>query len=82
MVKYILPSLAILMAVVFDSLRDGMQGNVSKKVWHWIKWAGYFPPLAYIVIITFDWKCWIPLAIASWLIWVLVMRHICKRDWV
>jgi len=69
----------ILWTVFFDSLRDGFLHESWIKR-HIFKWLAFYPIIIYLLW-EYPWYCFISMAIASWLIWQLGARVICKKEW-
>ncbi len=59
----------ILWVVFFDALRDAWIGKVGWWQWHLTKWAAFFPPLAYISLIAWEWWEVVGVALLSLVVW-------------
>ena len=71
----------VLVTSAFDAVRDGIMKTGSWWERHTVKWVAFYSPLIFITVVHIRWEYWIPLSIASWIVWRLSIRYIGGQEW-
>ena len=71
----------ILVASVFDALRDAWMRDAGWWKRHAVKWVSFYLPLTFIMVIHVNWWLWLPVSALSWVAWRLSLRHIGGVQW-
>tara|TARA_R100000656_G_scaffold67119_2_gene50862 strand:- start:378 stop:701 length:324 start_codon:yes stop_codon:yes gene_type:complete len=71
----------ILIASCFDALRDAWMRDAGWWKRHSVKWISFYLPLTFIMVMFVDWTWWAGVAILSWIVWRLSLRHIGGVQW-
>ena len=71
----------ILLSSAADALRDAWMRSEGWWKRHAVKWVGFYTPLAFIAVVHLQVEIWIPLCIASWIVWRLSLRHGGGKEW-
>jgi hypothetical protein len=71
----------ILLSSAADALRDAWMRSEGWWKRHAVKWVAFYSPLVFITVVHLRIEIWIPLCIASWIIWRLSVTHIGGKEW-
>lgn len=73
--------LVITMVNVFDPLRDVWMKSESWWKRHIVKWLAFYPPLAFITVMSLPWQFWLPCAFGSWIVWRASISIFTDAEW-
>lgn len=71
----------IVLSSAADALRDAWMRSEGWWKRHAVKWVAFYTPLTFILVIHLPIVTWIPVAVASWIVWRLSLRHIGGKEW-
>lgn len=80
MVDYIAIAV-ILLSSGADALRDAWMRSEGWWQRHLVKWVAFYAPLAFITVVHVPAGQWIPLCIASWIVWRVSVTYIGGKTW-